>query len=135
MNVHTVSKRYWNQYMTKNSKIPIFTLSLLMPREIHSNDNTVSFLRRFTIGKSIHREIFGTLRTIFKLSSGYFFYVNPRRPFWMCIETRRIDGAFHNRKTWLLRFSKQMYFGRKCVYLYMNIFRQKVAVTDTWDWV
>lgn len=23
-----------------------------MPREIHSNENTVSFLRRFTIGKS-----------------------------------------------------------------------------------
>lgn len=38
--------------MTKNSKIPTFTLSLLMPREIHSNENTVSFLRRFTIGKS-----------------------------------------------------------------------------------
>lgn len=64
--------------MTKNSKIPIFTLSLLMPREIHSNDNTVSFLRRFTIGKSIHREILGTLRTIFKLSSGYFLCQSPK---------------------------------------------------------
>lgn len=105
----------------KNSKIPTFTLSLLMPREIHSNENTVSFLQRFTIGKSNILSIVkfsGLFAQFLNYHPVIFFYVNPRRHFWMCIETRRIDGAFHNRETWLLRFSEQMYIGRKCVYLY-----------------
>lgn len=88
--------------MEKNSKIPSFTLSLFISIIIHRlfRNTFLTEIYNWEIWHFIHLEILGTPRTIFsKLSSGYFLFQSLKTfYFWMCIETRMIDGAFLYRK-------------------------------------